>query len=268
MKETLHKCLLNVKDSFPKIHKNPYYRAWYFTYALLATLAIFFVYVSEHTIIYYFPFNWFGLIVGLILPWVVGTCYIIYQGVDHAHQFMSTKIVLSCLLLPVILVGFLPNEDKGVNYTDKHMTTIFNPAIRKQTIQATPISHTFANYFTNQEHVAPYNDKKDGEIYVFYHVQCEYCHKAIPVLTDGLSESEQKQVTFVDISQKESQHLARAMGVEKAGTAVVYRKDKETGGWSRRIERLARGKRSNPRLDKAAIEYVWNTAKTLDKVSH
>ena len=60
-------------------------------------------------------------------------------------------------------------------------------------------------------------------------------------------------------------HIAKAMGVEKAATAVIYHKDKNSGGWSKRIERMAGGKHAAPRLDEDAIHDIVSVAKEETK---
>lgn len=55
------------------------------------------------------------------------------------------------------------------------------------------------------------------------------------------------------------------MGVEKAATAVIYHKDKTSGGWSKLIERMAGGKHAAPRLDEDAIRDIVSVAKEETK---
>ena len=63
-------------DAFPKLKDNPLYKGWYISYAILVTLSILTVVVVNHRIVYSFPFDWFGLLFGIILPWVFTTFYI------------------------------------------------------------------------------------------------------------------------------------------------------------------------------------------------
>ena len=93
-------------DAFPKLKDNPLYKGWYISYAILVTFSILTVVVVNHRVVYAFPFDWLGLLFGIILPWVFTTFYIVYQGVDHAHQFTSTKVVLGLFMLPVIPVSY------------------------------------------------------------------------------------------------------------------------------------------------------------------
>ena len=105
--------------AFPKLKDNPLYKGWYISYAILVTLSILTVVVVNHRIVYSFPFDWFGLLFGIILPWVLTTFYIVYQGVDHAHQFTSTKVVLGLFMLPVILIGFTSSYKNEYSYSNR-----------------------------------------------------------------------------------------------------------------------------------------------------
>ena len=58
-------------DAFPKLKDNPLYKGWYISYAILVTLSILTVVVVNHRVVYTFPFDWFGLLFGIILPWLV-----------------------------------------------------------------------------------------------------------------------------------------------------------------------------------------------------
>ena len=127
-------------DAFPKLKDNPLYKGWYISYAILVTLSILTVVVVNHRIVYSFPFDWFGLLFGIILPWVLTTFYIVYQGVDHAHQFTSTKIVLGLFMLPVILIGFTSSYKNEYSYSNRMVTTVFDQELTQQSFHATKIT--------------------------------------------------------------------------------------------------------------------------------
>ena len=56
-----------------------------------------------------------------------------------------------------------------------------------------------------------------------------------------------------------------SMFLMKAATVVIYHKDKNSGGWSKRIERMASGKHAAPRLDEDAIRDIVSVAKEKTK---
>lgn len=126
-------------DAFPKLKDNPLYKGWYISYAILVTLSILTVVVVNHRIVYSFPFDWFGLLLGIILPWVLTTFYIVYQGVDHAHQFTSTKVVLGLFMLPVILIGFTSSYKNEYNYSNRMVTTVFDQELTQQRLHQTSL---------------------------------------------------------------------------------------------------------------------------------
>lgn len=89
--------------------------------------------------------------------------------------------------------------------------------------------------------------------------------KSIPVLNKSLTEKERNKIIYVNVLDESGKDLAKAMGVEKAATAVIYHKDKTSGGWSKRIERMAGGKHEAPRLDEDAIHDIVSVAKEETK---
>lgn len=126
-------------DAFPKLKDNPLYKGWYISYAILVTLSILTVVVVNHRVVYTFPFDWFGLLFGIILPWVLTTFYIVYQGVDHAHQFTSTKVVLGLFMLPVILIGFTSSYKNEYSYSNRMVTTVFDQELTQQSLHQTSL---------------------------------------------------------------------------------------------------------------------------------
>lgn len=126
-------------DAFPKLKDNPLYKGWYISYAILVTLSILTVVVVNHRVVYAFPFDWFGLLFGIILPWVLTTFYIVYQGVDHAHQFTSTKVVLGLFMLPVILIGFTSSYKNEYSYSNRMVTTVFDQELTQQRLHQTSL---------------------------------------------------------------------------------------------------------------------------------
>ena len=119
MKIKIESAWKSLCDAFPKLKDNPLYKGWYISYAILVTLSILTVVVVKHRVVYAFPFDWFGFLFGIILPWVLTSFYIVYQGVDHAHQFTSTKVVLGLFMLPVILIGFTSSYKNEYNYSNR-----------------------------------------------------------------------------------------------------------------------------------------------------
>ena len=67
------------------------------------------VVVVNHRVVYAFPLDWIDMLFGIIFHCVLTTFYSLYQGVDHAHTFSSTKVVLGLFMLTVILIGFTAN---------------------------------------------------------------------------------------------------------------------------------------------------------------
>ena len=126
-------------DAFPKLKDNPLYKGWYISYAILVMLSILTVVVVNHRVVYTFPFDWFGLLFGIILPWVLTTFYIVYQGVDHAHQFTSTKVVLGLFMLPVILIGFTSNFKNEYSYSNRMVTMVFDQELTQQRLHQTSL---------------------------------------------------------------------------------------------------------------------------------
>lgn len=100
---------------------------------------------------------------------------------------------------------------------------------------------------------------------MFFRPDCPYCQKSIPVLNKSLTEKERNKIIYVNVLDESGKDLAKAMGVEKAATAVIYHKDKNSGGWSKRIERMAEGKHEAPRLDEDAIHDIVSVAKEETK---
>lgn len=252
-------------DAFPKLKDNPLYKGWYISYAILVTLSILMVVVVNHRVVYAFPFDWFGLLFGIILPWVLTTFYIVYQGVDHAHQFTSTKVVLGLFMLPVILIGFTSNFKNEYSYSNRMVTMVFDQELTQQSFHATKITSNQLDYFKEDNVIYPYKKNSASEIYVFFRPDCPYCQKSIPVLNKSLTEKERNKIIYVNVLDESGKDLAKAMGVEKAATAVIYHKDKNSGGWSKRIERMAGGKHEAPRLDEDAIHDIVSVAKEETK---
>ena len=87
----------------------------------------------------------------------------------------------------------------------------------------------------------------------------------LSALSISAEEAPRKSVVYVNVLDESGKDLAKAMGVEKAATAVIYHKDKTSGGWSKRIERMAGGKHEAPRLDEDAIHDIVSVAKEETK---
>ena len=208
-------------DAFPKLKDNPLYKGWYISYAILVTLSILMVVVVNHRVVYAFPFDWFGLLFGIILPWVLTTFYIVYQGVDHAHQFTSTKVVLGLFMLPVILIGFTSTYKNEYSYSNRMVTTVFDQELTQQSFHATNITSNQLDYFKEDNIIYPYKKNSASEIYVFFRPDCPYCQKSIPVLNKSLTEKERNKIIYVNVLDESGKNLAKAMGVEKAATAVI-----------------------------------------------
>ena len=100
---------------------------------------------------------------------------------------------------------------------------------------------------------------------MFFRPDCPYCQKSIPVLNKSLTEKERNKIIYVNVLDESGKNLAKAMGVEKVATAVIYHKDKTSGGWSKRIERMAGGKHEAPRLDEDTIHDIVSVAKEETK---
>lgn len=188
MKIKIESAWQSLCDAFPKIKDNPLYKGWYISYAILVTLSILTVVVVNHRVVYAFPFDWFGLLFGIILPWVLTTFYIVYQGVDHAHQFTSTKVVLGLFMLPVILIGFTSSYKNEYSYSNRMVTTVFDKELTQQSFHATKITSNQLDYFKEDNVIYPYKKNTASEIYVFFRPDCPYCQKSIPVLNKSLTE--------------------------------------------------------------------------------
>ena len=166
-------------DAFPKLKDNPLYKGWYISYAILVTLSILTVVVVNHRIVYSFPFDWFGLLFGIILPWVLTTFYIVYQGVDHAHQFTSTKVVLGLFMLPVILIGFTLVIRMNTVIVIVWLRRFLIEELTQQSFHATKITSNQLDYFKKDNVIFPYKKNTASEIYVFFRPDCPYCQKSI-----------------------------------------------------------------------------------------
>ena len=165
MKIKIESAWKSLCDAFPKLKDNPLYKGWYISYAILVTLSILTVVVVNHRIVYSFPFDWFGLLFGIILPWVLTTFYIVYQGVDHAHQFTSTKVVLGLFMLPVILIGFTSSYKNEYSYSNRMVTTVFDQELTQQSFHATKITSNQLDYFKEDNVIFPYKKNTASEIY-------------------------------------------------------------------------------------------------------
>ena len=145
------------------------------------------------------------------------------------------------------------------------VTTVFDQELTQQSFHATKITSNQLDYFKEDNVIYPYKKNTASEIYVFFRPDCPYCQKSIPVLNKSLTEKERNKIIYVNVLDESGKNLAKAMGVEKASTAVIYHKDKNSGGWSKRIERMAGGKHAAPRLDEDAIHDIVSVAKEETK---
>ena len=145
------------------------------------------------------------------------------------------------------------------------VTSVFDQELTQQSFHATSITSNQLDYFKNDSVIFPYKKNTTSEIYVFFRPDCPYCQKSIPVLNKSLTEKERNKIIYVNVLDESGKNLAHAMGVEKAATAVIYHKDKNSGGWSKRIERMAEGKHAAPRLNEDAIRDIVSVAKEETK---
>ena len=82
-------------DAFPKLKDNPLYKGWYISYAILVTLSILTVVVVNHRVVYAFPFDWFGLLFGIIFAWLVGTS-------EELNPLMQWELRVIDYVIPIL----------------------------------------------------------------------------------------------------------------------------------------------------------------------
>ena len=86
MKIKIESAWQSLSDAFPKLKDNPLYKGWYISYAILVILSILMVVVVNHKVVYAFPFDWFGLLFGIILPWVLTTYIKVWTMLISLHR--------------------------------------------------------------------------------------------------------------------------------------------------------------------------------------
>lgn len=195
----------------------------------------------EYKVIYHLSL--YGVLAWLILSIVLSPLFIYTKGMKHVQEhFVLSNWSTLLFLLPTfvalvvgVVVAHQENRQQmtgygiGITFIDYQKST-FRPYTDKQTTELAEKLEAASQ----KEQVL--DDKK---YYIFYKSTCPYCKVGLTSLLERLPEDRQPDLVFIDLNSDDTERVANALGVERAGTVVALVKDKESDNYTPMKETIA-----------------------------
>lgn len=250
------------RTSVKLFFKNRYYLAWSFIYWLSVILMNIFYLSYNHRVLFEISPHWQAvcLVVDIVL-YLTGILLVtLHYGVKMSVYFTPVKVVLSLLTFAMLMTGFIYPMTANVQTFSTSVVNVISKS--NQTFKESNIT---SDYLTTAQKEQAQNSYSEGHIYVFYKIECIYCHVALPKLFSSITETEKTHITFVNLDSERGKKLGQQYGVKTAATAVVIEKNSTTSNWETEVLHLAKGSHSNPRVNTSAMNSLVSIIKDKEK---